>query len=281
MRADVQVRLARGRRTDPECLVRHPDVERVAIRVRVDRDGGDAEIPAGADDPDGDLPSVGDEDLPDGSGSPGHGVRLARASERRRSRSRVADLRVRPYLHGIRGLGRGTVMNRTARRWVGTGVLAGAAALCRRSGRWAQSSGGAGSSGTGSLGSPGSVGGNAGAPMGTGTAGGSNRPGALGPGTGTARDSTGAYSGTGGAGTTTGSDGTLNSPSPSPATSGSSAVNPNAPALRPPATRWVSRAPARASASPRPGPGRPPRQGPPGPADATGTGADRHGNHGH
>jgi len=79
-------------------------------------------------------------------------------------------------------------MKRTAWRWMGTGVLAGAATL------WpvtalAQSSGGAGGPGSGA----GSVGGNAGAPMGTGTAGttqpgtetatGTGSAGTLGPGT--------------------------------------------------------------------------------------------------
>src|SRR4029453_6472508 len=96
-------------------------------------------------------------------------------------------------LHG-RGK-KATVMNRTAWRWVGTGVLAGAATFWPVTGL-GQSSGGsgstgsgasAGSSGAGSLGSGGTVGGNAGAPMGTGTAGTTTprTPGPLGPGAGT------------------------------------------------------------------------------------------------
>ena len=36
---------------------------RVPVGGRVDRDGLDAQLPAGADDPQGDLPAVGDEDL--------------------------------------------------------------------------------------------------------------------------------------------------------------------------------------------------------------------------
>src|SRR5262249_40947877 len=41
-----QVRLARGRRSDPERLVRHPQVEGSAVRVRVDGNRGNAELPA-------------------------------------------------------------------------------------------------------------------------------------------------------------------------------------------------------------------------------------------
>ena len=60
-----------------------------AVRVRVDGNRGNAELAARADDPDGDLPSVGDQDLPDGSCSLGHLARLARASERGRCLDRV------------------------------------------------------------------------------------------------------------------------------------------------------------------------------------------------
>ena len=38
-------------------------VQGLAVRLAVDRDGLDAQLPAGADDPQGDLPAVGDQHL--------------------------------------------------------------------------------------------------------------------------------------------------------------------------------------------------------------------------
>ena len=43
-------------------LVRLPDVQRLRVGVRIDRDGADAEAPRGADDPAGDLAAIGDEE---------------------------------------------------------------------------------------------------------------------------------------------------------------------------------------------------------------------------
>ena len=60
---DVEVRLRRGRAAEGVRLVGEPDEEGVAVRVGVDRDGADAGVLAGADDADGDLAAVGDEDL--------------------------------------------------------------------------------------------------------------------------------------------------------------------------------------------------------------------------
>ncbi len=48
---------------DPERLVGHLHVQGVAVRVGVDRDGGEPEVPAGPDDADRDLAPVGDQDL--------------------------------------------------------------------------------------------------------------------------------------------------------------------------------------------------------------------------
>ena len=62
-RRDVEVALARRRRADADRFVREPGVHRLGIRRGVDGDGLDAELPAGADDPDRDLPPVGDQDL--------------------------------------------------------------------------------------------------------------------------------------------------------------------------------------------------------------------------
>ena len=61
--ADRQVGVGRERRSDPERLVGHLHVQGVAVRVGVDGDGGEAELSAGPDDADGDLASVGDQDL--------------------------------------------------------------------------------------------------------------------------------------------------------------------------------------------------------------------------
>ncbi len=60
---DVEVAVARVRRPDADRLVGQPDVERLLVGGRVDGDGAEAELAAGADHPDGDLAAVGDEDL--------------------------------------------------------------------------------------------------------------------------------------------------------------------------------------------------------------------------
>ena len=51
------------RGTDPEGLVRHLDVESIAIGVGVDGDRGDAQVATRPGDPDGDLAAVGDQEL--------------------------------------------------------------------------------------------------------------------------------------------------------------------------------------------------------------------------
>ena len=58
-----EIALRRGLSAEGVRLVGQADVQGVAVEVGVHRDGGDAELPAGADDPDGDLPPVGDHDL--------------------------------------------------------------------------------------------------------------------------------------------------------------------------------------------------------------------------
>ncbi len=60
---DHQVRGRGRRRPDGNRLVGHLDVERVAVGVAVDGDGGDPHPPRGADDAAGDLAAVGDQDL--------------------------------------------------------------------------------------------------------------------------------------------------------------------------------------------------------------------------
>jgi len=60
---DDEVRLGRRRRPDRVGLVGEADVQRLAIRVGVDRDRADTHLAAGAMDPDGDLAAVGDQHL--------------------------------------------------------------------------------------------------------------------------------------------------------------------------------------------------------------------------
>ncbi len=44
-------------------LVGHSDVFRRFVRVAIDRDGRDSQIRTGLDDPNGDLPTVGDQNV--------------------------------------------------------------------------------------------------------------------------------------------------------------------------------------------------------------------------
>ena len=56
-------RIGRRRRSDRDGLVRHLDMQRVAIGLGIDRDGGDAEAPRRLDDAAGDFAAIGDQDL--------------------------------------------------------------------------------------------------------------------------------------------------------------------------------------------------------------------------
>src|ERR1700674_4681452 len=56
---DVQITLAAPRRPDADCLVRKPDVKRVTVRFGIDRNRRYAQFLAGADNPQGDLPAIG------------------------------------------------------------------------------------------------------------------------------------------------------------------------------------------------------------------------------
>ena len=60
---DAQIALARVRWPDADGLVGAADVERVLVGRGVDRDAGQAELAACADDAERDLPPVRDEDL--------------------------------------------------------------------------------------------------------------------------------------------------------------------------------------------------------------------------
>jgi hypothetical protein len=81
---DHQVGLVSLRRTDMHSLVGHGHMERVPVRIRIDRHGFDAHAPRGLDDAAGDLATIGDQDLvehePSNASAPvdGKGMRLRR-----------------------------------------------------------------------------------------------------------------------------------------------------------------------------------------------------------
>ena len=58
---DEQVGFGRGGRADMDGLVGHLHMERIAVGVRIDGDGGDSHAPGGLDDPAGDFATVGDQ----------------------------------------------------------------------------------------------------------------------------------------------------------------------------------------------------------------------------
>ena len=60
---DQQIALRRGRRADMHGLVRHLDVQRVAVGVGIDRDRLDPHPAGGLDDAAGDLAAIGDQDV--------------------------------------------------------------------------------------------------------------------------------------------------------------------------------------------------------------------------
>ncbi len=57
----AQIRIGRTRATDRPRLVSQPNVLRIAVSLRIHRDGMDAEAAAGADHPAGDLTTVGNQ----------------------------------------------------------------------------------------------------------------------------------------------------------------------------------------------------------------------------
>ncbi len=60
---DDDVGLGRRRRTDMHRLIRHLHMQRIAVGIRIDRDGGDAQTTGRLDDAAGDFAAIGDEDL--------------------------------------------------------------------------------------------------------------------------------------------------------------------------------------------------------------------------
>ena len=60
---DHEIGLRRGRRADMDRLVRHLDMQRVAVGVGIDRDRLDAHAPCRLDDPARDFATIGDQNL--------------------------------------------------------------------------------------------------------------------------------------------------------------------------------------------------------------------------
>ena len=89
---DIQIALRRGRRAEPPRLAGHGHVQRVPVRIRVDRDGADAEPVRGAHHPAGDLASVGDEKLPEHQGRLPHIAGEVRTHHMRNTPKRVSSI---------------------------------------------------------------------------------------------------------------------------------------------------------------------------------------------
>ena len=70
-RIGVQIRLGRRGPAQRHGLIGQSHVHCPGVSLREHRDGGDAEIPAAPDHPNGDLPAVGDENLGDHPGAAG------------------------------------------------------------------------------------------------------------------------------------------------------------------------------------------------------------------
>ncbi len=68
---DDEIGLRRRRRADGDRLVRHLDVQRVAVGLGVDRHRAHAELARRLDDAAGDLAAVGDQDLLEHAGMKG------------------------------------------------------------------------------------------------------------------------------------------------------------------------------------------------------------------
>ena len=86
-RVDIEIRLFRRRRPDEDLLVRFGDVRRVRVRVRINRDGRDAETFAGANDAASDLTAICDQDLAE------HRSQLQRCSGALKPPRQTSDMR--------------------------------------------------------------------------------------------------------------------------------------------------------------------------------------------
>ena len=124
-RIDVQVALRCGRRAESPRLAGYGDVQRVPVRIRVDRDGADAEPVRGAHHPAGDLAAVGNEELAEHQRRPpraGGGLRsvgrITCGTRRSASPRSARSVWRRGRGRAPRGCGRGGRYRRpTAGRW--------------------------------------------------------------------------------------------------------------------------------------------------------------------
>ena len=69
-RRNIEIAVLGGGRADADALVGEPHMHRVFVGGRMHRDGGDAELLAGAQHPQRDLSPVGDEDFVEHGSSP-------------------------------------------------------------------------------------------------------------------------------------------------------------------------------------------------------------------
>ena len=60
---DAQIAVSGGRFADPHAFIRRARMKRASVRIGINRDRRDAHPPGGPNDPAGDFPAVGDEDL--------------------------------------------------------------------------------------------------------------------------------------------------------------------------------------------------------------------------
>ena len=67
---DQQIGLRRRRRSDMNGFVRHLDMQRVGIGVRIDRDGLDAHFARCLDDAAGDFATIGDQNFTEHAATP-------------------------------------------------------------------------------------------------------------------------------------------------------------------------------------------------------------------
>ena len=60
---NVEVAFAAARRPNANRLISEADMKRIAVRLGINRDSGNAQFLAGANNPQGDLPAIGDKDF--------------------------------------------------------------------------------------------------------------------------------------------------------------------------------------------------------------------------
>jgi len=94
---DLQVRIARRRRANAHVVIGEPNMQRLAIGVRVDGHGFDLELTTGADDAQRDLPAVRDQDfLEHAAGAGGEGKSAGAVSLTVNGRRRCEQARHAP-----------------------------------------------------------------------------------------------------------------------------------------------------------------------------------------